>query len=257
MKLFKILVISLLFSNQAYAELTLEVGNWDYPPFIVTDNQDPKGIFAEVLKTACFNTHVNCKTSTYSIKGMTAMGIAKELDILYALNKNEERSIWTDWSPAIVNSSADIFVLKTNPLNYAKPSDLENYTIGALMGSNFYKMLKEAIMDIKGAKAEGSDTIKIALDKLAGGRYANQGTTGAVMTNKDVGADLIKREGMTSLFRDAGVFESTPYYFCIVKDSKNKEARELVSAEIKRLMSDPAYVETLRAKYHFDIPLAK
>jgi len=258
MKLIKAFVFSLLFSNLADAELILDVGTWDFPPFTVENSQEPQGIFSEILNTACQNTKVTCKTNSYPYKRMVTMGEAKELDAIYPVVRHEEWIKWNDLSPIIINSSYDIFVLTTDPLKYEKPSDLQNYTTGTLSPKTItYEMLQKEIKDFKGSKAEPEVSVAVALTKLAGGRYANQWSTGAVLTNKDVGADLIRREGMTTI-RDAGVFKpNVDFHFAFIKESKNQAAIAVVLTEMKRLMSDKTYVEALRAKYPYDIPLDK
>jgi len=240
-----------LFSASSHAA-ELKFNTQDFPPFSYMVDGVVSGPAVDVIQQVCKEISIKCSFSLFPWARAQANVKEGQAQALFLIGRSEERENWLYFSPPIVETAYGFFVHADDLLEYRKPFDLVNYTVGVFGPSNTASSL-EKIRDQMGK--DGLQTFKVEVRpddesgflKLAGKRVQ------AVYSNRDVGTAMLAKLGVKNV-RFAGTSETIKYYIGFAKANVTQEQVDQFDTAFRKLHEDGVIAKIL-AKYGMaDVP---
>jgi polar amino acid transport system substrate-binding protein len=216
MKRFLLFMAFMLTVAPTFADVQeLKFNTQDFAPFSYAIDGKVAGPAVDIIKKVCSEMNVKC-----SFKMLPWARAQKEVKsgnahALFVIGWNTARTEWLHFSPPLLNTEYGFFVKDDNTLEYKQPSDIIGYKVGVYGPSNTSKSLDKIKDEIKDM------TIDLWPDDEAGFKKLSKGRIDAVFSNREVGYELIKKNGLKNI-RYSGHHKTLQYYIGFSKEFTDK-----------------------------------
>jgi polar amino acid transport system substrate-binding protein len=167
-----------------------------YPPFVLEEQNEVKGLYPDIVKEVCRKSKLNCKFKIIPFKrAIIDIEMGYE-DAMMGLIKRPEREQFAIFTLPLVRSEKSYFGVKSKAGEFKTLKDLESVTVGVVRESSSKKLAvlhKEIVPSLTISEQSDNPTI---LRMIAAGRFGNKGL---ILGNRDVILHLIKAEGHTAI----------------------------------------------------------
>jgi polar amino acid transport system substrate-binding protein len=239
-----ILVTTCLFFAGFANGAELKFNTQDFAPF----NYDASGIVsgpaADIIRRICSATKIDCSMQLLpwaraqdEVRNGKAHGI-------FVVGWNEERSKWLYFSPPLLNSEYGFFVRADNPLKFNENSDVQGYAVGVYGPSNTATVLEKIKAEIRDLTIDMTPDDEAAFKKLSVGRVD------AVLSDKDVGNDLMRKLGIRNV-RYAGRQQILKYYIGFSQKFTEKKLVDQFNTAFRNLHKR-GIIQAILSKYKMD-----
>ena len=181
---------------------TLRLVTQDFPPFSYLDKGKVAGPAAELVRLVCKEMSVQCELDLLPWRRAMKSLRMGAYEGAFLIGRNQQRSTWLHYSPALISTEYGFFVSASNPLKYSRPTDINGYSVAVYGPSNTSHSLEKLSINVKGMK------IVMRPDDEPGFRQLEVLRVDSVYSNRDVGKAMIKRLGIKGV-RYAGVSSFT------------------------------------------------
>ena len=212
----------------------LKFNTQDFAPFSYEIDGVVSGPAADIIRRVCQEMSTTCtfkllpwKRAQAEVKDGTANG-------MFIIGWNAKRAKWVHFTPAIMNTEYGFFVKNDNSLKYARPNDIDGYTVGVYGPSNTANSLNKIKAKMEEEKL---NPVKVDMrpDDEAGFKKLALGRLDAVFSNRDVGFALIAKLGLQGKVRYAGASRSLKYYIGFSQKYNDKAILEKFDAAYLQL----------------------
>jgi polar amino acid transport system substrate-binding protein len=218
-----IFMISYAKENSKEKEYTFAA--WNSPPYVFTSEKiEPKGIFVDIVNSACKKLNVICNVEVLPYKRLINNYNAGIIFGAFPLTKTEEREKISIFSEPVVNCELGLFVRKENHdvitnSNYKKI--LNDYLVSSFGPSITFSKLENIARDVPNIQLYMDVKIETSFLKLNRNHIetSSKETKAGIFIDKKIGKYLIKFNNLENI-RYAGKLSSFDYH--IIFDKKNK-----------------------------------
>lgn len=172
---------------------SLHCGTLDFPPYAYEDKEKLKGIEIEVVREIGRRLKIDIKLELLPWKRLLEKTKFGKIDCMFGAFRTEKRVIYLDFTTVPIHvSSLVLFVHQDRPIRFSTLEDLKGLEIGLVIGFKTSPEFDRALQK-KWFYVESVPTMEMNFRKLAGKRMH------AVVANRQVGASLIKKLGLSHI----------------------------------------------------------
>ena len=222
----------------------LKFNTEDFAPFNYEVGGVVSGPAADIIRKVCSDIKIACSFNLLpwaraqdEVRNGKAQGI-------FVVGWNEELSKWLYFSPPLLNSEYGFFVRDYNPLKFKQNSDVQGYMIGVYGPSNTATALERIKAEIKNLIIDMTPDDEAVFKKLSVGRVD------AVLSDKDVGNDLMRKLGIRNV-RYAGRQQILKYYIGFSQKFTEKKLVDQFNAAFRNLHKR-GIIQAILSKYKMD-----
>lgn len=240
MKLYFILI---LLPIAIFAE-TLQMGTFDsIPPYTYKDGNNYRGIDVEIAQEVFKRLNQKIKITAYPTKRLKSLINEGKIHGIIGLFQHSRHYIKTTYSIPLYNSKMVVFGHKSLKEEITSKKDLQNKTIGLLLGYNYGKEL-DYILDLN---KDYSNTNEIMIKKLFSGRLQL-----ILAEDKPFWYSTIK-QGKTD-FIELFTFSEKPISMAFSQTAMNKETDRIVKEvnEIINKLHQEGFIKNVILKYRYN-----
>jgi len=217
-------------SAQGTASMTFVMD--PFPPFTYEENGRAAGPMSDTIQAACDELKLQCKLEIYPWRRALKMAEEGAVDGIYAIADIPERRHFFHLTPPIVESAYAVFAHRNSALAYARPSDLDGYTVasyGPSAASHAAETLAKGVPSVKLVVEIDNTTL---LRKLSSQRY---GELGVAVANVDVGNWLIHQQHIPDL-KVAGLISKVEYCIGLSRARVSEKQADEFNAALRKLL---------------------
>lgn len=204
----------------------------DYPPYcIVNEAGEADGFSVELLRAAlkAMGHEVDFRLGPWEeVKKLLATG---KVQVLPLVGRTPERESLYDFTFPYLTMHGTI-VLRDGETDIRTLGDLAGKQVAVMGGDNAEEFLRR--VDI-GAEIVTTETFEVALRELADGRHD------AVVTQRLVALQLIKKAGLTNLRMLDGPLNDFEQSFCFAVREGDKKLLEILNEGLSLVIADGTY----------------
>ena len=222
----------------------LKFNTQDFAPFNYEVGGIVSGPAADIIRRICSDIKIDCSLNLLpwaraqdEVRNGKAQGI-------FVVGWNEERSKWLYFSPPLLNSEYGFFVRADNTLKFNENSDVQGYAVGVYGPSNTATALERIKAEIKNMTIDMTPDDEAAFKKLSVGRVD------AVLSDKDVGNDLMRKLGIRNV-RYAGRQQVLKYYIGFSQKFTEKKLVDQFNTAFRNLHKR-GIIQAILSKYKMD-----
>ncbi len=200
--------------------------SWNSPPYsFLSNTKTPKGLFVDVIKSACKKLNVECTIEIIPYRRVINYAKNGKIDGAFPLTLTKERQEIFTFSEPLANCKLGIFVRKEDPLvvsetNYNKV--LNNYIISSFGPSITFSKLEniakntpnlELFMDVK----IETSFLKLNLNHL---ETNSKDKKSGIFIDRKIGENIIKSNDLKNL-RYSGDLSNFNYHIAFYKNKRD------------------------------------
>ncbi|ABC33242.1 ABC-type amino acid transport/signal transduction systems, periplasmic component/domain [Hahella chejuensis KCTC 2396] len=215
----------------ASAEDKLVFNTQDFRPFTYLEKGEVAGPGTELVKLICKASEIQCEFNLLDWTVAQQQAKEKQVDGLYVIGWNEQRSEWLHYSLPILKTSYGFFVSESDTRQYSTLYNFSEHQVGVFGPSNTSKTLETI------GTAMPTMKIVLAKDDLVSFRMLSDKKVDSVYSNRDVGFEILRQLGLKDI-RFAWNHKSINYYVGFVKGHTSRKVINKFNKTLRQLYKD-------------------
>ncbi|MDV7212404.1 substrate-binding periplasmic protein [Azotobacter beijerinckii] len=193
----------------------------------------PRGPFVDVVQAVCAHIRFDCPIDLVPWRRALAMVEQELTDAVFAVIPSHERAADFLFTPALIDSSLDLYAHRSNPAKGWQPEPGGSRELHTLGPSGTANLVSLRLQGIATAHVHLEiDNLRL-MRKLDAGRFGD----GMVVMNRNIARRLIERHHLHNV-REVGLFEEVGYAIAFSRQRVSPEKFQAFERGLEALIAD-------------------